>query len=86
MSEDPRHSADPEQPETGGFAAGESHAEEYPEEAHVGRFSEGQEDLGEDDPEKHHEGRFSEGQEELGEDDPEKHLQGRFSEGQDSES
>jgi hypothetical protein len=79
------HTADPEQPE-GGFAAGQAQPEAFPEEEHIGRFSEGQEELGEDDPEKHLQGRFSEGQEELGEDDPEKHLQGRFSEGQDSES
>ena len=85
MPEEPEHSADPEQPK-GGFAEGEAHPEDFPEEEHVGRFSEGQEELGEDDPEKHHEGRFSEGQEELGEEDPEKHVQGRFSEGQDSES
>ena len=84
MSTDPKHTADPEQPE-GGFATGQADPEAYPEEEHVGRFSEGQEELGEDDPEKHHKGRFSEGQEELGEDDPEKHAQGRFSEGQDSE-
>jgi hypothetical protein len=83
MSEDPKHPADPKQPK-GGFAAGEADPAAYPEEEHVGRFSEGQEELGEDDPEKHHQGRFSEGEEELGEDDPEKHHQGRFSEGQDS--
>ncbi len=79
-----RHTADPVQPE-GGFAEGQAHPEAHPGEEHIGRFSEGQEELGEDDPEKHHEGRFSEGQEELGEDDPEKHIQGRFSEGQDSQ-
>jgi hypothetical protein len=84
MSEDPKHPADPKQPK-GGFAAGEADPAAYPEEEHVGRFSEGQEKLGEDDPEKHHQGRFSEGEEELGEDDPEKHHQGRFSEGQDSQ-
>jgi hypothetical protein len=74
--------SDPEQPNEG-FAEGEASPETYPEDEHVGRFSEGQEDLGEADPEKHHHGRFSEGQEELGEEDPEKHLERRFSEGQD---
>ena len=84
MSEDPKPSTDPEQPE-GGFAEGQASPEKFPEDEAVGRFSEGQEDLGEEDPEKHHRGRFSEGQEELGEEDPEKHIHGRFSEGQDSE-
>ena len=37
-----------------------SHHPDDPE--HVGRFSEGEELVGEDDPEKHHHGRFSEGQ------------------------
>jgi hypothetical protein len=77
------HPADPEQ-RRGGFAEGEADPADYPEEEHVGRFSEGEEELGEEDPEKHHEGRFSEGEEALGEEDPEKHIQGRFSEGQDS--
>jgi hypothetical protein len=77
------HPADPEQ-RRGGFGEGEADPTAYPEEEHVGRFSEGEEELGEEDPEKHHEGRFSEGEEELGEEDPEKHIQGRFSEGQDS--
>ena len=84
MTEEPKHPADPEQPEEG-FAEGQADPAEYPEEEHIGRFSEGQEDLGEDDPEKHHEGRFSEGEEELGEEDPEKHIRGQFGEGQDSE-
>ena len=70
--------ADAEQPGSG-FAAGESHPEEFPEEEEVGRFSEGQEEL----PEDPHKGRFSEGQEELPEEDPDKHAQRRFSEGQD---
>ena len=52
MSEDPKPSADPEQPE-GGFAEGQADPEKFPEEEHVGRFSEGQEELGEEDPEKH---------------------------------
>jgi hypothetical protein len=81
MSENPNPSADPEQPE-GGFAEGQADPAKYPEDEEVGRFSEGQEELGEEDPEKHHHGRFSEGQEELGEEDPEKHHHGRFSEGQ----
>ncbi len=73
--------ADPEQAH-GSFAAGEAHPDQYSDEDHIGRFSEGQEELGEEDPEKHVLSRFSEGQEELGEEDPEKHVQGRFSEGQ----
>jgi hypothetical protein len=32
------------------------------DERHKGRFSEGQEELGEEDPEKHIEGRFDEGE------------------------
>jgi hypothetical protein len=43
------------------FARGQS--AEPPERGHYGRFSEGQEVLGEEDPEKHIERRFSEGQE-----------------------
>jgi hypothetical protein len=84
MSIDPsaERPADPEQPHES-FARGEAHPETFPDEEDAGRFSEGQEELGEEDPEKHHHGRFSEGQEELGEEDPEKHIQGRFSEGQD---
>jgi len=85
MPEDPRKTADPDQPEAG-FAEGQKDAEAFPEDERVGRFSEGQEELGDGDPEKHLHGRFSEGQEELGEEDPEKHIQGRFSEGQDAES
>jgi hypothetical protein len=84
VSTDPsEHPAKPEQPEDEGFAEGEARPDTYPEEEHVGRFSEGEEQLGEDDPEKHHRGRFSEGEEELGEDDPEKHVERRFSEGED---
>jgi hypothetical protein len=84
MSTDPsERPAKPEQPADEGFAEGEASPETYPDEEHVGRFSEGEEVLPEDDPEKHHHGRFSEGQEELGEEDPEKHVEGRFSEGQD---
>lgn len=87
MSEDRLdHTADPEQPAPEeGFAAGQKDPAAFPEDERVGRFSEGQEDLGEEDPEKHKKGRFSEGQEELGEEDPEKHLQGRFDEGQEGE-
>ena len=86
MSTDPpaERPADPDQPH-GGFAAGEAHPADHDDEDHVGRFSEGQEELGEEDPEKQHHGRFSEGQEELGEDDPEKHVEGRFSTGQDAQ-
>jgi hypothetical protein len=72
--------ADPEQPEEG-FAEGQADHTD-PDEEHVGRFSEGQEELDDEDPEKLHQGRFSEGQEELGEEDPEKHIQGEFPEGQ----
>ena len=86
MSADrPDHTADPEQPLEPGFASGQADPEAFPQEEVVGRFSEGQEELGEEDPEKHLKGRFSEGQEELGEEDPEKHRQGRYSEGQDAE-
>jgi hypothetical protein len=83
--ERPDHTADPEQPDESGFAEGQADPEDFPEEEHVGRFSEGQEELGGADPEKHEKGRFSEGQEDLGEEDPEKHAQGRFDEGQDDE-
>lgn len=70
--------ADPDQPE-GGYAEGESEPSEYEDEDHVGRFSEGQEELGEEDPEKHHLGRFSEGQE----DDPAAdQVEGSFGTGQ----
>lgn len=86
MSADrPDHTADPEQPLSPSFAEGESDPEAFPEDELEGRFSLGQEELGEEDPEKHHRGRFSEGQEELGEEDPEKHIQGRFDEGQEAE-
>jgi hypothetical protein len=78
MTEERDHTADPEQPVESGFAEGQADPEAYPEDEHVGRFSEGQEQLGEEDPEKHHKGRFSEGQELLGEEDPEKHIQGSF--------
>ena len=63
MSADrPDHTADPEQPLEGGFAEGQADPEAFPQDEEVGRFSEGQEELGEDDPEKHIQGRFSEGQ------------------------
>jgi hypothetical protein len=86
MAIDPNeHPAKPEQPQQG-FGEGQAEPEEFPEDAAVGRFSEGQEDLPEADPEKIQHGRFSEGQEELAEeDDPEKHEERRFSEGQDME-
>jgi hypothetical protein len=78
MSTDrPDQTAGPGQPE-GGFAEGQADPADFPEDERVGRFSEGQEELGEEDPEKHHTGRFSEGQEELGEEDPEKHIEGGF--------
>jgi hypothetical protein len=86
MSADrPDHTADPEQPLHPGFAEGQADPEAFPEDERLGRFSEGQEDLGDEDPEKLHRGRFSEGQEVLGEEDPEKHIQGRFDEGQEAE-
>jgi hypothetical protein len=82
MSADRDHTADPEQPLEGGFAEGQADKTD-PDEARLGRFSKGQEELGEvEDPEKHHKGRFSEGQEELGEEDPEKHIQGRYGYGE----
>jgi hypothetical protein len=81
----PERPADPDQPFEGGFAEGESHPEEFPEEEQIGRFSEGQEDVPQPDPEKLHHGRFSEGQEDLPEEDPEKHIEGRFSTGEDAE-
>ena len=56
----PEHPAKPQQPQDG-FEEG---LETPPDEEHVGRFSEGQEDLPET-PDKIEEGRFSEGQEEL---------------------
>ena len=65
MSEDPKHPADPDQPAGGGFAEGEAKPDLYPEDEEIGRFSEGQEELGEDDPEKHEQRRFSEGQDDL---------------------
>ncbi len=87
MSADrPDHTADPEQPgPEEGFGAGQEDPEEFPQDEEVGRFSEGQEELGEADPEKHRKGRFSEGQEDLGEEDPEKRVQGRFDEGEESD-
>ena len=64
MSADrPDHTADPEQPLSPGFAEGQADPEAFPEDERVGRFSEGQEDLGDEDPEKHIQGRFDEGQE-----------------------
>jgi hypothetical protein len=45
MSEDPRRPADPEQPSEG-FAEGEADREAFPEDERIGRFSEGQEELG----------------------------------------
>jgi hypothetical protein len=64
MAEERRdHTADPEQPPPAeGFAEGQADPEAFPEDERVGRFSEGQEDLGEEDPEKHIQGRFDEGQ------------------------
>ena len=51
----------PEDEEVGSFAEGQADPAAHPDEDedHVGRFSEGQEDLGEEDPEKHLHGRFS---------------------------
>ena len=57
------HPAEPERREEGGFAEGEARPDEFADEDRVGRFSEGQEELGEEDPEKHTQGSFAEGQE-----------------------
>ncbi len=51
----------PQDEEVGDFAEGEELPASHDKHRH-GRFSEGQEDLGEEDPEKHVEGRFSTGQ------------------------
>jgi hypothetical protein len=67
MSEEERHH--------GSFAEGEADPDDYPDEEHVGHFSEGQESEHSDEG---HVGRFSEGEEALGEDDPEKHREGSF--------
>jgi hypothetical protein len=87
MSAEPpsKRPADPEQPHEGGFAEGEAHPEDFPQDEQVGRFSEGQEEVPVPDPEHQHHGRFSEGQEELPEEDPEKHVEGRYSTGEDAE-
>jgi hypothetical protein len=74
--------ADPDQPE-GGFGEGEADPEKFDDEDHVGRFSEGQEELGEDDPEKHHLGRFGEGQEE---DENAEQVEGSFGTGQEEDA
>ena len=79
MSEDPKPSTGPEQPE-GGFAEGQADPAKFPEDEEVGGFAEGQADpAAHPDEDEEHVGRFSEGQEELGEEDPEKHVRGRFS-------
>ena len=77
----PEHPAAPEQVESG-FETGQERPDigDEAEEAHEGRFSEGQEDLPEG-PEAHKKGRFSEGEEDLPE-TPEKEAERRFSEGQ----
>jgi hypothetical protein len=79
-SEHESHPAQPIQPDDG-FGEGQGDRAAHPEDEHVGRFSEGQEELPDDDPDKQRLGRFSEGQEELGE-TPDKLQEGRFSEGQ----
>ncbi|HKE80417.1 MAG TPA: hypothetical protein VKB54_13955, partial [Solirubrobacteraceae bacterium] len=68
MTNDPipepfEHPAGPEQP-TEGLDEGQSNRKAFPEDARIGRFSEGEEELP-DSPEKHRRGRFSKGQEEL---------------------
>lgn len=86
MTGDPNERPGGADQEHGDFAEGEDDRVAFPEEERVGRFSEGQEEIGSEDPEKLHHGRFSsEDQEDLPEEDPEKHREGRFSEGQDSE-
>jgi hypothetical protein len=71
------HEHDDEHTHAGGFAEGQ--AAHRHDKGEMGRFSEGQEALGEDDPEKHHAGDFAEGQEKPGEEHGET---GRYSEGQ----
>ncbi len=77
---DKERSADPQQPEEGGFEEGQDHKPDSPEEGQVGNFAEGQDDpLDEEDEERR--SRFSEGQEDLP-DTPEKEAEGSFAEGQ----
>ena len=59
MSADHPDHPDSERPGEGGFAEGQADPEAFPEDAEVGRFSEGQEELDDDDPEKHLQGRYS---------------------------
>jgi len=58
----------------GTFAEGQADPNDFPEEARLGQFSDG-EALPVTDEEA---GRFSKGMEELGDDDPEKHVEGSF--------
>jgi hypothetical protein len=53
------------EPRRPGFAEGEAMPEAYPEDDRVGRFSEGQDELGEEDPEKHIKGTFSTGEDDA---------------------
>jgi hypothetical protein len=59
IPEPTEHPAKPEQP-TDGFEEGQAAREAFPEDERVGRFSEGEEALGEDDPEKQRKGHFDE--------------------------
>jgi hypothetical protein len=63
------------------FARGVRQRPVPPAAFHVGRFSEGIEELPEDTPSKLHLGRFSDGIETLPEDSPSKVHVGRFSDG-----
>lgn len=56
-----RHERDPERMRLGGFADGQRTFPPQQRAPHRGRFSEGQELLGDDDPEKHIRRRYSEG-------------------------
>ena len=58
----------------GSFAEGQGDGDAFPEDARLGRFSDGEAPpIGSEEA-----GRFSEGVEELGDDDPEKHVEGGF--------
>jgi 3-hydroxyisobutyrate dehydrogenase len=58
----------------GGFAEGQADPDDFPEDARLGRFSDGEAPpIGDEEA-----GRFSEGVEALGDDEPEKHVEGSF--------
>jgi 3-hydroxyisobutyrate dehydrogenase len=58
----------------GSFAEGQADPDDFPEDARLGRFSDGEASPIADEEA----GRFSEGVEVLGDDDPEKHVEGGF--------